>query len=200
MERRVTRAWARQTGEELQQGINQVQARTAVQWRQAVVEGPPFVCDKYGLPVGSGGAQLQKKIAYKRKSLRRMSVTQRNQLLTGYPAFPFNPVAYNLTFNYPQNQEDFELYENLDSNGKLQIRIFPREETTTTIQSPLQERRSTPKIKKRNNRIQKCHKFSSHLRQWLIQGPHQNSGNIESSKRNFTHHLTHQWQLFYQEL
>ena len=122
MERRVTRAWARQTGEELQQGIHQVQARKAVQWRQAVAEGPPFVCDKYGLPVGSGNAQLQKKVANKRKSLQRMSVTQRNQLLTGDPAFPFDPVAYDLTFNYWQNQE------NSDSDEELHNPDFPAEE------------------------------------------------------------------------
>ena len=125
MERRVTRAWARQTGEELQQGINPVRAHNAVQWRQAVAEGPPFVCDKYGLPVGSGNAQAQKKVAYKRKSLRRMSVTQRNKLLTGDPAFPFDPVAYDFTFNYPQNQEDLN-----SDDDELHNPDFPEEENS----------------------------------------------------------------------
>ena len=124
-ERRVTRAWARQTGQELHQGINQVQASNTIQWRQAVAEGPPYVCDKYGLPVGSGNAHMQKTLAYKRKALKRMSVTKRNQLLTGDSAFPFDPVAYDLAFNYPQYQEGSEYNNNSDSEGELLEPDFP---------------------------------------------------------------------------
>ena len=46
MERRVMRPLARQAGQELQQGINQICALKATQWRQAVEDGPPFLCNK----------------------------------------------------------------------------------------------------------------------------------------------------------
>ena len=112
MERRVTRSMARQLGQEQ---INPVQAHTAIQWRQAVAQGPSFVCDKFGLPVGSGKTLLGENVERKRKLLRRMPVHKRNQLLTGDAAFPFDPVAYDLTWNYPtdQNFED----DNPDSDN-----------------------------------------------------------------------------------
>jgi len=104
MERRVTRSMARQLQAGEQQNVHHVQEQSAIKWRGAVAEGPPFVCDKFGLPVGSGNAQLEKRLAYKRKILRRMSVQKRNKLLTGDAAFPFDQVAYDFAYNYQNHQ------------------------------------------------------------------------------------------------
>lgn len=114
MERRVTRSMARQMEQEQ---VNPVHAKTAVQWRQAVAEGPTFVCDRFGLPVGSSQTGQGRNIVRKRKILRRMPVHKRNQLLTGDAAFPFDPVAYDLTWNY-QPQQNWQIENpNPDQNN-----------------------------------------------------------------------------------
>jgi hypothetical protein len=98
MERRVTRSMTQQAEQVSQPQINPVSATAAFQWRQAVAHGPMYHCDQFCLPVGSGNKE--RKLANKRKKLKRLSVQKRNKLLTEDPAFPFDLVAYESTYNY----------------------------------------------------------------------------------------------------
>jgi hypothetical protein len=62
----------------------------------------PFECDKFGLPKKQAGIKQARRIYKLRAYLQRLSVQKRNLILTGDPAFAFDPVLYELIFNAPQ--------------------------------------------------------------------------------------------------
>ena len=138
MERRVTRSMTRQAEQVSQPQINPVRATAAFQWRQAVSHGPMYQCDQFGLPVGSGNKEWERKLANKRKQLKRLPVQKRNKLLTGDPAFPFDPVAYESTYNYlPFQQQQEQLQQQLsdsENEDQFQEQFGGHEEEQPTSQ------------------------------------------------------------------
>ena len=57
--------------------------------------------DQYNLPVCVEGGVEPEWIIKRRKFLKRLSVSERNLLLTGDPSFQFDPVVYDCIFNLP---------------------------------------------------------------------------------------------------
>ena len=60
-----------------------------------VPEGPQFRADEFGLPQQQHQRQQPDWVIKRRAFLQKLSVSQRNLLLTGDPSFAFDPVAYD---------------------------------------------------------------------------------------------------------
>ena len=60
--------------------------------------GPVYTRDKYGLPVGKPNTAEPDWIIKRRNFLSKLSVQDRNLLLTGDPYFQFDPIVYNYCF------------------------------------------------------------------------------------------------------
>jgi hypothetical protein len=92
-----------------------VKAIPRVQWRTAVGEGPPFVCDQFGLPLRTGSKELAEQIAARRRKLKSLSVEERNRTLTGDEGFQFDPTPYEVLWTHkqlgPQQQDQQQLQQ-----------------------------------------------------------------------------------------
>ena len=80
----------------------------AEKWRKSVIpysapaSGPLFVSDEFGLPKQQKRIQQPEWVYKRRQFLKKLSVADRNLLLTGDPGFAFDPVAYDILYHYPQ--------------------------------------------------------------------------------------------------
>ena len=76
--------------------------------------GPYFVSDQYGLPKVKPHLQEPNHITRRRKYLQSLTPQRRNLLLTGDPAFAFDPVVYQLCDHLPWPQLPLLFQENFD--------------------------------------------------------------------------------------
>ena len=86
-----------------------------------VPEGPQFKADEFGLPQQQHQRQQPDWVIKRRAFLQKLSVSQRNLLLTGDPSFAFDPVAYEVLFTVPHQQLPPVLqqqFEYLDNNNQ----------------------------------------------------------------------------------
>ena len=93
--RRVTRALARTHGTVLHPPLAAIHKSSPFYWHQAVSIGPPYLTDKYGLPVIRPGHKVPQWVLQRRHQLRRLPPSQLNRHLTGDPAFRYDPVPYD---------------------------------------------------------------------------------------------------------
>ena len=87
-------------------------AATAVVCQAQKIGSPPpsysshnfhaYARDEYGLPVSVGGTAEPHWVIKRREFLKRLSVRDRNLLLTGDPYFRFDPVVYQCCFFLPR--------------------------------------------------------------------------------------------------
>jgi hypothetical protein len=69
-------------------------------FHQSVAFGPSYVSDELGLPVTRQRHTEPLWVTNRRKYLKKLSVSEQNRLLTGDPAFRFDPVPYDGTFTH----------------------------------------------------------------------------------------------------
>ncbi len=105
-----------------------------------------FIAFLYSEGVASLKTLLGENVERKRKLLRRMPVHKRNQLLTGDAAFPFDPVAYDLTWNYPIDQNfeddnpDSDNPDSDDNNEEPELPPIEEEDDENQQEGPDQQR------------------------------------------------------------
>ena len=95
--RRVTRALRVQQNLDLHPPLAKLDVQSPFYHHQSVAYGPSLVSDAFGLPIVRPGFKTPNWIKKKRKFLKKLSVGERNFLLTGDPAFAYDPVAYDGT-------------------------------------------------------------------------------------------------------
>ena len=93
--RRVTRALARTHGTVLHPPLAAIHKSSPFYWHQAVSIGPPYLTDRYGLPIIRPGHKVPQWVLQRRHQLRRLPPSQLNRHLTGDPAFRYDPVPYD---------------------------------------------------------------------------------------------------------
>ena len=76
------------------------QANSVYEKVGGIVEGPSFISDEYGLPREQPGKPQPDGIIKRRKFLQSLSSADRNTILTGDPAFSFDPVTYDVCLRY----------------------------------------------------------------------------------------------------
>jgi hypothetical protein len=71
-------------------------------WDACLIKTGPssFVMDEYALPKQIQGVQQPNWVYKRRNFLKSLSVEERNSILTGDPAFAFDPVPYQVVYNY----------------------------------------------------------------------------------------------------
>jgi hypothetical protein len=71
-------------------------------WDACLIKTGPssFVMDEYALPKQIKGVQQPNWVYKRRDFLKSLSVEERNSILTGDPAFAFDPVPYQVVYNY----------------------------------------------------------------------------------------------------
>jgi hypothetical protein len=84
--------------------------RKSVLWYKAPAVGPLFVSDEFGLPRPRDRIKQPDWVYKRRHFLKSLPVAERNLILTGDPAFAFDPVAYDLAYSLPVPAD---LYPNL---------------------------------------------------------------------------------------
>jgi transposase InsO family protein len=71
-------------------------------WDACLIKTGPssYAMDDYGLPKQQSGVQQPDWVYKRRNYLKSLSVQERNLILTGDPAFSFDPVPYTVVYNY----------------------------------------------------------------------------------------------------
>ena len=136
--------------------------RKSVLWYQAPAAGPPFVSDEYGLPKPQDRIKQPNWVYKRRQFLKKLPVAERNLILTGDPAFAFDPVAYDLAYSlpaqiglYPQlaQQLDYippgEAHRPLAIGPDTPVSSEPSTTTTSGTTSPIPPPKTTRKQEER---------------------------------------------------
>ena len=84
------------------------------QWVGGNISGPCYIADEFGLPKQQTGIQQPDWVYKKREFLKKLSSSERNYLLTGDPAFAFDPIVYEVCLHLPLNQLPQILQHNFD--------------------------------------------------------------------------------------
>ena len=84
------------------------------QWVGGNISGPCYIADEFGLPKQQKGIQQPDWVYKKREFLKKLSSSERNYLLTGDPAFAFDPIVYEVCLHLPLNQLPQILQHNFD--------------------------------------------------------------------------------------
>jgi hypothetical protein len=71
-------------------------------WEACLIKTGPssYVMDEYGLPKQQSGIKQPDWVYKRRQFLKSLSVADRNFILTGDPAFSFDPVPYTTVYNF----------------------------------------------------------------------------------------------------
>jgi hypothetical protein len=71
-------------------------------WEACLIKTGPssYVMDEYGLPKQQSGVKQPDWVYKRRQFLKSLSVADRNFILTGDPAFSFDPVPYTTVYNF----------------------------------------------------------------------------------------------------
>jgi len=125
-------------------------------WRQAVGEGPLYDCDEFGLPTSQTGTQEPQWVFKRRQALRKLSVEQRNTALTGDSAFQFDPIPYEVNWQF-QRQEVQEVPDAQIEEEEDEIEVEEAEEVEIEIPVPEITPPTTPEGRRRRDEAQLLH-------------------------------------------
>jgi hypothetical protein len=100
---RVTLSLARANNIPLSPPMALINKNNPFMFHQSVAFGPSYVSDKLGLPITRQRHTEPLWVTNRRKFLKKLPISEQNRLLTGDPAFRFDPVPYDGTFTHLDN-------------------------------------------------------------------------------------------------
>ena len=144
-ERRVTRQMVQEGTGVLTEGqIETVEKANILQWRPAVSQGPAYSCDQYGLPIPPQGKKIPQWILDRQRTLKQLTPSLRNKLLTGDPGFQFDPIAYEPLLVRYQHQPIQQEQQPQQQQPPQPQQLQPEEREDTPPRQASPERDNTP--------------------------------------------------------